>query len=192
MFRIHGIQHPVISFKRHLEKGRQEQRLSFHTFLRYYHHPLHNENHSQTLCVRQSTYQAPFLSTSSFSNVPTNEESPTAWPQNKTNYMIFRPSVCVCVCNSVTQNSKGLQIPDSVMFSLFIACPAVCASAWGHAKTHIVSQSAQSMDVWFWLNIYNLMVYHLWTTAAAHTLRESTWWQSPPTNTGGRANIYWS
>lgn len=107
-------------------------------------------------------------------------------------WFLDQACVCVCVCNSVTQNSKGLQIPDSVMFSLFIACPAVCASAWGHAKTHIVSQSAQSMDVWFWLNIYNLMVYHLWTTAAAHTLRESTWWQSPPTNTGGRANIYWS
>lgn len=77
--------------------------------------------------------------------------APPPRPQHKTNYTTFRPSVrmCMCVCaKCVTQNSKGLQIPDSVMFSLFIACPAACASAWGNARAHIVNQPvSQSVRV---------------------------------------------
>lgn len=64
-------------------------------------------------CVWDSSHtkpQAPFLSTSPFSNVPTYKEGPTAGFQLKKNYMIF--SVRATMWH---KNCKGLQIPDCVI-----------------------------------------------------------------------------
>ena len=55
--------------------------------------------------------------------------------------------VCVCVSSSVTQNSSSLEIPDSVMSSLFIVCPARCPPLRQRQNSYSQFALAKSIDV---------------------------------------------
>lgn len=127
-----------------------------------------------------------------FSHIPAPQSShrhnkhdsqPVHWLHHilaSANYSNLYDEVCVNVCNSDTKqqrfaNSRLRRVqsfnspPNSV----------VCDSACGSARTHRVSQqSEQPMDVWFWVNRYNLMSYHLWTSAAADMPHANNRWKS--------------
>lgn len=163
---------------RHLEKEyRWEHCPSFHTFLRYYyHHPLYNKNPSQTLHVRQFTYQA----LSPFSNAP---------KQPGINLKQITGLFVVCYCDTKRQRFANSRLCDVESF-YSLSSSEMCLSLRRWQSSYSQPECKANGCMWFWVNCYNLMVYHL-LLLLPHCYKESMLIISPM-HTGGRVRIYWN